>query len=582
MKLITVMIVESKFLEKLERSLASIINQTRTPDAVYFILDNDDHKSRSILDKIITETPNFFKDIKFIERIENNKNIEVLNYLSDSLIFAPNSLVHFLSPDVNIYPNFYETHEFLHYIRNPPLTVSQTLLFDTVLENFNKISYPFEVNNSKEKYFSIDFNYLVSSLFSLNSDWFGGFSTIVWNTSTFDSIVSPRVGGIFLNSNSNLNALIRACIKNPCGYINTQLATREAALDLSNLPLDKREFLDLISIIMGSYSDCSISINELDKFMRNGLQAFHRHFPNDLVLSKFVDQVYTSLNDRGLVDLYILFKQKLLEYWRNVNDGLITTYTANKNIDNNDIKIIIDIPLNTITYFNQRNKNKGLTYEWLSYRIKLFFEMSLGSLLAQTSSDFLCVIHYLPESELIVNSILSTLSELPENIVFSSRGDEMIESSIKDYKYIYKLRLDSDNIIHPNFVEQLKRTSYRPGLECIIARKGFVYEISTNRLARWNHNSSAFNAYVYKTSEYDSKTCLPSWEPEFHMSAVNLNHNFLYVESQTCRSYLILVHGGNLQNEFQEIMESEHFAGLIEDKKEKEALLREFYIKYEL
>jgi hypothetical protein len=250
------------------------------------------------------------------------------------------------------------------------------------------------------------------------------------------------------------------------------------------------------------------------------------------------------------------------------------SYKDNKKI------IIIDIPLNTIAYFNQRNEFKGLTMEWLQYRLNLFFKTTFKSLINQTDLNYFAIIHYMPESELIVKNYLAKCPNIPNNIIFTAVGDALINNLISDdnSEFIYKLRLDSDNMIHPSFVENLKLVNPRKDLECIIGRKGYIYDIEMDRLAYWDHNSSAFNTYIYDIKNYDSNKNLPSTEPEYHMAAVNLNHEFLYSNSSDGRSYLIIIHGNNLQNEFEELVNSDYCSGVIMDLDLKNKILKEFFV----
>ena len=252
-------------------------------------------------------------------------------------------------------------------------------------------------------------------------------------------------------------------------------------------------------------------------------------------------------------------------------------YNINPISYNNKI-IIIDIPLNTITYFNQRNEFKGLTVEWLEYRLSLFFKTTFKSLINQTDLNYFAVIHYMPESELIVKNYLTKCENLPNNIIFTAVGDDLINNLVGDCEFVYKLRLDSDNMIHPSFVENLKIITPTQELQCIIGCKGYLYDIEMNRLAYWDHNSSAFNTYVYDAKTFNSKKNIPSTEPEYHMSAINLNHEFLYSNSADGRSYLIIIHGNNLQNEFEELVKSDYCSGVITDLDLKDKILKEFFI----
>jgi hypothetical protein len=231
-----------------------------------------------------------------------------------------------------------------------------------------------------------------------------------------------------------------------------------------------------------------------------------------------------------------------------------------------DSKIVmIDIPLNTVDFFNLRNQNRGLTREWLEYRISVFFKYTLRSLLAQTNKNFKCIVHVHEATFDLVKTILEKYEKLPDNIVFATDGDLLFKNISKQYRTILKLRLDSDNIIHPSFVDRLYQLDLEPRTEVIIGRRGYLYDSVTGRLAFWNHNSSAFNTYVYNSENYDVAKSLNSHDPEFHMSAIRLSHHFLDSDSHDGRSYIIVAHGENLQNDFDELINCEHCGGVISD-----------------
>jgi hypothetical protein len=232
--------------------------------------------------------------------------------------------------------------------------------------------------------------------------------------------------------------------------------------------------------------------------------------------------------------------------------------------DNSKI-VLIDIPLNTVDFFNLRNHNRGLTQEWLEYRISIFFKYTLRSLLAQTNKNFKCVVHVHEATIDIVKTILEKYEKLPDNIVFANNGDLLFKNISEQYTSVLKLRLDSDNVIHPSFVDQLYQIDLEPSTEVIIGRRGYLFDSVAGRLALWNHKSSAFNTYVYNSGDYDVANCLNSHDPEFHMSAIKLNHHFLDSDSRDGRSYIIVLHGENLQNDFDELINSEYCGGVISD-----------------
>lgn len=239
-------------------------------------------------------------------------------------------------------------------------------------------------------------------------------------------------------------------------------------------------------------------------------------------------------------------------------------------------KIIIDIPLNTI--YLKENNYRGLTQEWIDYRMNLFMNYTAKSLINQTDQDFLCVVHCERTTMDKVNNALAKYPPLPSNIIFSVDGDYIIKEAVKGYDYVYKLRLDSDNVVHPTYVSQLKKVQYYDGLQVIIGRYGYIYEISTNRLGFWDDDSSAFNAYVFTATDYirlvdedDRFAYIASNTVESHPLAKNLNHQYLYSASETGRVYFIVVHGDNLANFFVTY-------GEVENEDRKDFILKDFHI----
>jgi hypothetical protein len=309
---------------------------------------------------------------------------------------------------------------------------------------------------------------------------------------------------------------------------------------------------------------------------------FHGPKPTDFDLIKLrprfdssIGNIYGKLFNVGRKG-YDYYLRKWLGF---ANDAFKEKINTPTNSQTQSKLVIIDIPLNTITQFNIRNQFKSSTQEWIFYRLEIFFRYTLQSLKAQTDPHFTCVVHYLPESESHIVKFLETKEPLPPNVTFRSDGDVFIERISKNYNWIFKLRLDSDNMIQNSFIEQLKKVDIRPDLQCIIGKSGYMLDSHTGRLAYWNHNSSAFNTYVFDTDKYEADKCLPSTAPDNHMNAIQLNHDFLFSNSNCGRSYMFVVHSENLQNNFDELLESEYCSGLVTNTEERSGALRMFGIQ---
>lgn len=244
--------------------------------------------------------------------------------------------------------------------------------------------------------------------------------------------------------------------------------------------------------------------------------------------------------------------------------------------------MLIDIPFNTgyhpfwpefetITYYDD-SKKAAQTKEWIDYRIGIFFKYTLNSLINQTNQNFKCVVRYSKGTEELVKSALSKYEDLPDNVMFTSNGDEYIEKVIDGYKYIYHIRLDSDNMYSKDFVQQLYDIEYYEELQCILCQVGYMYEIKTSRLAKVNHGSPSFYALIYTVDDF---ICgFRHYVVEDHWGAAQLVN-----EKIKTVSYMIIVHGKNVSNEFDVVLEYPFIETKeIEDEKEKEIILREFNI----
>lgn len=582
MRILTV--VPALQIEFVEETLECLSHQTRIPDICYFLDESVNGDYRAKVESCIHNYPEIQKNIKFIVESGKTKTREIVKNALIKLHLQQDDLIHILSDTDVIYPYFYEYHEALHQAGDFPLTLCQQWIIDKNNRVINGQSLPSELKSSTDRFLSLDLGYILATVASKNNNWLGGFSNIVWRSSSLNFLNTPGLGGVYCAIISELTTVLSAIANKPCGYINIPLGGARVSGGGDFLgryqTLPKSEMLGLTSIIIGAWNAGCIENDRFIDYIKLNLTNLKKLYADDEQLIRFVDFISSKIQKNDFINDYNSMYLQLLNDWGiDLSSQVFTEFHNEKKSPQISKKVVIDIPLNTITAFNIRNNHKGLTEEWLNYRLNLFFDTTLRCILRQTDKDFYCVIHYMKESESIVRKFVSKQPALPDNIIFSCDGDAFIENVAKQCVLLYKLRLDSDNIIHPSFVENLKKINYKTNLQCIIGRKGYIYESSTGRLALWDHDSSAFNTYVFPTEKYNKDSCLPSWEPEYHMSAVKLEHEFLFANSMEGRSYVIMAHGGNLQNEFDELIALEHWCpGMVEDESLKHSILKEFCI----
>lgn len=247
---------------------------------------------------------------------------------------------------------------------------------------------------------------------------------------------------------------------------------------------------------------------------------------------------------------------------------------------NKKTAMIIDIPFNVAEnpfwpgFADQYDfaKSKSQTKEWIDYRIDIFMKYTALSLINQTNQDFKCLLRYSKKTENLIFDALSRHPKLPDNIVFTDDGDKFIEEAIDGYKYIYHIRIDSDNMFSKDYIENLHKVDYCEELECILCQKGYIYDTNSDQLASMFHGSPSFYALVYTVDDY-LVGFNHSTEPD-HWGAASLVN--VKIDSP---SYLVIVHGQNMSNDFQVILDYPYVETSLVNIIEKDKVLHEFGLK---
>lgn len=249
---------------------------------------------------------------------------------------------------------------------------------------------------------------------------------------------------------------------------------------------------------------------------------------------------------------------------------------------NNETAMIVDIPFNIDTNpfwpeFDDRFidvKKESKTKEWIDYRIDIFMKYTGKSLINQTNQNFKCVVRYAKESEKLIYEALARHSKLPNNIIFSDDGGQAIEDLIEGYKYIYHIRIDSDNMFAKDYIEQLHHINYYEELECILSQNGYLYDANEDRLANMMHTSPSIYALVYTVDDF---ICgFAHRLEESHWGAVRLIKEVI-----PTYSYLIVTHKKNIDNKFDSILEYGYPLIITKEicGEEKNNILENFNIK---
>jgi hypothetical protein len=209
-------------------------------------------------------------------------------------------------------------------------------------------------------------------------------------------------------------------------------------------------------------------------------------------------------------------------------------------------KIIVDTAFNTFGFLEER-----LTKEWIEKRIDIFMKFTLQSLKNQSNQDFLSLIRYENSTEDYIRETLAKYPELPVNIKFIQ--DSYFESYLKNYAgdspEIFITRIDSDNLYHKFYIQELRDYSPNESTQILISQDGYVYDCLKQRLAYWFHESTPFYTLIYKTENYLKGK---RYKLTSHSKAIKLRHEIL-----PAGRFIVLIHSDNTLGAFNSSMRRE-------------------------
>ncbi|MBU7008556.1 glycosyltransferase [Phosphitispora fastidiosa] len=225
-------------------------------------------------------------------------------------------------------------------------------------------------------------------------------------------------------------------------------------------------------------------------------------------------------------------------------------------------QIIVNINFNT-----HRFTDKRLTKEWIDERIGVFNKFTLRSLKNQTNQDFLTLVNYDPVTESLVMDALGNHEKLPDNVKFVTPSEKNVINNIKGYDHVYIVRIDSDNLYHTSFIQQLHDYNPKEETQVLINQKGYVYDSVNNKLATYFQVSPSFYTLVYKVEDYLKG--IRHVIPGTHGAAIKLPHEIL-----DRSNYTIVIHTCNFMNGAHLFKWKD--SRVITDKDEYDAILKDF------
>lgn len=212
-------------------------------------------------------------------------------------------------------------------------------------------------------------------------------------------------------------------------------------------------------------------------------------------------------------------------------------------------KIIINSTLNV----NPRLKEdtQRLTKEWIDKRIDIFYDYTLKSLKAQTNQNFTCYLRYDDTTEAFVLDALDKHEKLPDNVKFiqTTKYDEQLAKELKNYEFAYFIRLDSDDMYHKTYVQQMFDYNPQKTTVALINRNGFIYDSINKQVAKCYCKAVTFYTFIYKVKDYLQGNVFNADSTDVDNEqyiALRVPHEFI-----TKRNYLWHTHSANTVTKFE-------------------------------
>ncbi len=231
-------------------------------------------------------------------------------------------------------------------------------------------------------------------------------------------------------------------------------------------------------------------------------------------------------------------------------------------------KIVIGSSFNNLGWTDKR-----LTREWIEERLALTMNYAVPSLKKQTSQDFSAFFIYDGKSEENMMAALSRYPALPDNIRFinSYKLAAQVRKDLERYDFLYAVRLDSDDMYHRTYVQQLQEYEHREGTRLLINQNGYIYDSVRNRIAEYYHFSPQFYVIIYKAQDYLNGE---RYKFNGHCDAINQPHEII-----AKRNYVNHVHNSNYcLGSFRLLANRKlnNMGEIITDKKKINDILKDF------
>jgi len=225
-----------------------------------------------------------------------------------------------------------------------------------------------------------------------------------------------------------------------------------------------------------------------------------------------------------------------------------------------EVKLVFDIPLN-----NRRIEatDRELNHKWLDYRIRILCRFTLPSLAAQRNQDFHVLIGIRAETRRYIcrhKMLRSTLRRLKllSRTHYTTEPRAMdfrrSDSPLGAFSFVLTAHLDSDDLYHPNAVDEMLAMGPFEGAlgqaaarnqEIIRYSHGYFYEVKTGLMHPYKSLRPPFFAQVFSPTDWVN----PAVKHIRHHTDLSHCHRMRVITNHP--RYIVTIHGQNKLSRFR-------------------------------
>jgi hypothetical protein len=152
---------------------------------------------------------------------------------------------------------------------------------------------------------------------------------------------------------------------------------------------------------------------------------------------------------------------------------------------------------------------------WLDYRFDIFYNTCLPSMIQQTNQKFIWFIYLDIETpKKYIEAVQSKIKGKQNMVVLLKAGsfgsvlqharDSIIDKGVVGFEYLITTRIDSDDMIHHDYINEIQKRFNYQKYTSINFNKGFVYDLRFKLLGTAINKSNPFISVIEKVESFGS------------------------------------------------------------------------------